>query len=296
MDNAKEFHSEALQRGCDAHAIKLEYRPVGQPHYGGIVERVIGTLMQLIHELPGTTFSNIQERGDYNSEKKAALTLTELEHWLTIAITEYYHIKIHANLNTSPFDKYSQGILGDGHQKGRGYPPRIQDRRSFLIDFLPIERRSLQRQGFVLEHITYYSNALSPLIANRKKYNKFVIRRDPRDLSCIYLDPNSNRYLEVPYRTLSRPTITLWEHRQALKLLREKKIQKKDESLIFRTIDKLREVTKKSVTKTKAARRHRVRIQQAERISFKDNPPNNLKEHSQEINKPIKRFEDIELW
>lgn len=51
VDNASEFHSEALQRGCDAHGIRIEYRPIGQPHFGGIVERVIGTMMQLIHQL-----------------------------------------------------------------------------------------------------------------------------------------------------------------------------------------------------------------------------------------------------
>lgn len=59
VDNGAEFHSEALRRGCDQHGIKLGYRPGGQPHYGGIVERVIGTLMQLVHDLPGTTFSSV---------------------------------------------------------------------------------------------------------------------------------------------------------------------------------------------------------------------------------------------
>lgn len=45
--------------GCEQHGIRLDYRPLGQPHYGGIVERIIGTAMQMIHdELPGTTFSN----------------------------------------------------------------------------------------------------------------------------------------------------------------------------------------------------------------------------------------------
>jgi putative transposase len=58
VDNAAEFKSEALKRGCEQHAIKLAYRPLGRPHYGGIVERVIGTAMTMIHELPGTTFSN----------------------------------------------------------------------------------------------------------------------------------------------------------------------------------------------------------------------------------------------
>ena len=46
LDNAAEFKSEALRRGCEQHGIKLRYRPPGQPHYGGIVERVIGTMME----------------------------------------------------------------------------------------------------------------------------------------------------------------------------------------------------------------------------------------------------------
>ena len=44
--------SEALRRGCAQHAITLEYRPPGRPHYGGIVERIIGTAMTAVHELP----------------------------------------------------------------------------------------------------------------------------------------------------------------------------------------------------------------------------------------------------
>src|SRR3546814_6016134 len=39
LDNASEFHSEALRRGCEQHGIELGYRPKGQPHYGGIIER-----------------------------------------------------------------------------------------------------------------------------------------------------------------------------------------------------------------------------------------------------------------
>ncbi len=83
LDNAAEFKSEALRRGCEQHGITLAYRPPGQPHYGGIVERVIGTEMGMVHELPGTTFSGPAERGGYDAEGRAALTLRELERWLT---------------------------------------------------------------------------------------------------------------------------------------------------------------------------------------------------------------------
>ena len=50
----------------------------------------------------------------------------------------------------------------------------------------------------------------------------FLIRRDPRDLSRIYVDlPEQEGYLEVSYRILSHPAISLFEHRIALKRLKD---------------------------------------------------------------------------
>ena len=161
-----------------------EYRPLGQPHYGGIIERVIGTFMKLIHTLPGTTFSNTAMRGDYNSDKQACLILSELERWLTIAITKYYHLKLHKRIHLPSIKCYEQGIV-QMKQAGVDFAP-IQNGKTFLTDFLPIVHRTLRRDGFMLDHIAYYSNALRPLISEREKYGKFLIRRDPRDLSRVY--------------------------------------------------------------------------------------------------------------
>ena len=49
LDNAAEFKSEALRRGCEQHGIVLAYRPKGLPHFGGIIERLIGTMMTMVH-------------------------------------------------------------------------------------------------------------------------------------------------------------------------------------------------------------------------------------------------------
>ncbi|MFD4466722.1 hypothetical protein ACFWPA_00335 [Rhodococcus sp. NPDC058505] len=38
------------------------------PQYCGIIERVIGTAMSMVHELPGPTFSNPVERGAYDPQ------------------------------------------------------------------------------------------------------------------------------------------------------------------------------------------------------------------------------------
>ena len=86
VDNAKEFHSEALLRGCQEYGIAIEHRGPGRPHLGGHIERLIGTIMGAVHLLPGTTFSNVTEKESYDSEGRAVLTLPELERWLALQI------------------------------------------------------------------------------------------------------------------------------------------------------------------------------------------------------------------
>lgn len=71
VDNGKEFHSRALSRACEDYGIEIRYRLPRTPHLGGHVERRIGHLSQEIHRLPGTTFSNVKERGIYDSEGNA---------------------------------------------------------------------------------------------------------------------------------------------------------------------------------------------------------------------------------
>jgi putative transposase len=58
-------------------------------------------MMGAVHLLPGTTFSNVVEKADYRPEERAALTLTELERWLTLEIAGVYHHAVHTALGTS---------------------------------------------------------------------------------------------------------------------------------------------------------------------------------------------------
>jgi transposase InsO family protein len=98
LDNASEFHSEALRRGCERYGIRLDYRPPGQPYTGGHIERYLGTLMRRIHGVPGTTMSNVKERGTYKSEKHASLSLRELESWLTMEDHGWPNIRYYSRI------------------------------------------------------------------------------------------------------------------------------------------------------------------------------------------------------
>ena len=295
LDNAAEFKSEALRRGCEQHGIRLDYRPLGQPHYGGIVERIIGTAMQMIHdELPGTTFSNPDQRGKYASEKMAALTLRELERWLTLAVGTY-HGSVHNGLLQPPAARWAEAITRTG------VPTVITRATAFLVDFLPIIRRTLTRTGFVIDHIHYYADALKPWIARRDRLPAFLIRRDPRDISRIWvLEPEGQHYLEIPYRTLSHPAVTLWEQRQALAKLRQQGREQVDESALFRMIGQMREIVTTAQKATRKARRDADRRQhlKATATPVKTTPPPGADMDGQQADNqpPAKPFDQIEEW
>jgi putative transposase len=254
------------------------------------MERLIGTLMKQIHTIPGTTFSNIAERGEYDSDKKAILTLSELEKWLTLCIIGQYHNKVHATIHEPPIERYKSGL--------KEPKPIVINKKGFLVDFLPIVKRSIQRHGFMIDHINYYCNALQPWIAERTKGKEFVIRRDPRDISLVYvLAPEQNEYIEVPYRQLSHPAITLWEQKESLKYLKEKGAGKVDEAAIFRTIEAMRKITEEAAASSRSARRRASRINQISTKTDLPNYANLLNETSSTTSTTeIKPFKDIEEW
>ncbi len=113
--------------------------------------------MKMVHELPGTTFSNTQERGKYDSEEKAILTLRELEKWLTLAIGTY-HGSVHSSLLETPAACWTRSVQSCKLVT-------VTNEKAFLIDFLPVIRRDISRTGFVIEHISYYSDILKPWIS-----------------------------------------------------------------------------------------------------------------------------------
>ncbi len=260
VDNGPEFHSDAFGRGCGQYGITLRHRPPGAPHWGGIIERVVGTAMAMVHELPGTTFSNPAERGEYDSDKAACLTLAELERWLVLAVTGPYHNTVHGGVGEPPLARWRAGVAEHGP------PPAVADGRAFLVDFLPVLRRRVTREGIVCDHIAYYNAALRPLVTCRDRLGPVLVRRDPRDLSRVWvLDPDDGSYVEVACSHQERPAISLHEHRLAVAHLRALGRAQVDEDAIFRAVQRQREIVQKAAEQTRSARRQAARTADAAR-------------------------------
>lgn len=260
LDNAAEFRSRALERGCEQHGIDLKHRPRRTPHYGGHIERLIGTAVGAVHLLPGTTFANIKAKGDYDAEGRACMTLREFEQWFALEVG-VYHGSIHSELGVPPLTAWADG-LGN-----RADPLRLPaDPARFLFNFLPFEMRKVRREGIELFHAFYWHGSLAGLIANCD--HKLPIKYNPLNLSAVYVELSDTEHLTVPLRDRRRPAITKFEHDLAVRALRERGRQAVDEQSLFDMVNEQRRIVLEAIHKTKAARKSAQRVVYALEAGF----------------------------
>ncbi len=259
LDNAGEFRSDTLRKSCLAYDINIDFRPIGKPNYGGHVESLMKTVMKRVHNLPGTTFSNIEQRAEYDSDGNATLTFNEFERWLVIYITKFYHKKKHSSLGISPEDKWHEGVFGSLNSNGIGLPPKPSDPETVYKDFLPIVERTVQSNGININGLNYFEHVLRPFIhrvdAKTNKKQKFIFRIDPRNIRQIWFyEPEQKQYFKIPLANPSIPHMSLWELEEAKKRIKEFGFTFSEEQLIT-TYREMQEIVESSVKKTKSARR-----------------------------------------
>jgi putative transposase len=246
VDNAGEFHSSAFTRTLEDFGVEVIYRPIARPHFGGHIERLIGTAMGAVHVLRGTTFASVKDRDGYPAEGRATMTLRELERWLALEILGKYHHRVHAALKRPPIAVWAELATSN--------PARMpRDRTEFLAGLLPYEWRLPRRDGFHLFNIRYWSDALVRLLGRHEQ--KLMVRYDPRDLSRVWVRRPDGRHVEARYKNLGREPISLWEHSRAVEHLRAQGRQEVSEEILFRAIREQRRIEDEALRSSKRARR-----------------------------------------
>lgn len=211
VDNGKDFHSKALIRGCQAVGADLQYRPVGSPHYGGIIERLIGTMMGKCRLLPGTTHRNVQERGDYDAEANAVMTLSEFRRWFVNEILTQYHAREHRVLKAPPLAEWR--ALSEKHGQPRALAGQWTAFEVFVA-FLPGDGRVVQRDGVHINAIRYWHASLAEWIDDGQKH---FVHYDPRDIRYVYLRSPSGQVVRAEAITSGIPEMSLAEWRSHLR-------------------------------------------------------------------------------
>lgn len=271
VDNGKEFTGQDLHDVCQTLGIKLEHTPVKMPHFKAGVERVFRTYnAELIHQLPGTTLSNPQERGDYDSVVQAAMTLSDLKRAFYTYVVDIYAQEYHKGLSAVPSQRWQQAIE-------QGFQPRLfMDADELYVLFGRVTTRVLQHYGIELMNLRYNqvgSNALSQL-RSRLNGQAVKVKYHPDDLSRIHIyDPFNQRYLEVPALDQTYTSgLSLWKHRVILKEARLQDGQV-DALALGRARQRINEIVNESRTRHQATRRKMARWQTGEPVSTPDPAP-----------------------
>lgn len=291
MDNGKDFRSISLQNFCKEYRIEDIYRPVARPEFGGAIERVIGTCMKKVHTLPGSTFSNIFEKGNYDSDGNAVMTIDNLEKWYLDFVINVYHKTEHNSLGMTPEEKFYQGLYGVGEDKSIPFlPVTVANTLKLRMALLPGINRTVQKNGITIDYITYFSETLRKYIIPtqykklKPELGKTVIcRRDPRDISKIYIyDEDIQDYITVPYADIRKPKMNLSELRAAIAEARKKVSGRElEQHDIFEAHERLHSYVaqakeeKKLVRRKDSSKKHQEKTlkNDQDRIDYKENQP-----------------------
>ncbi|NYT75129.1 transposase [Halomonas sp. QX-2] len=224
VDNGAEFWSSSLEVFCQAMGTNIEFNPVAKPWKKPLVERIFKTYKsKLIDQIPGKTFSNVQQLKDYNPQKDAVLPFSEFVHFLYKWVVDIYNYDSYGWESRIPMLAWESGW--------KNFPPIRYiglEKEQFILESLPHVKRSLTREGVKLNHIVYVSDELveyrknTPPLCGESSV-ELMVKRDPADVSQVYVFlPNLKKYICVPavdpdgeYKDVS-----LFEHQTHIKFNR----------------------------------------------------------------------------
>ncbi len=209
IDNGKEFIGRDLEDACLLLGIVLQRTPVQTPHFKAGVERMFRSLnTTLFHTLPGTTFSNPAQRGDYDSAQQACVYLSEVDKVLHIFLVDIYAERFHRGLNGIPARRWEELTQ---HGFAPALPPNADE---LLILLGRTATRVIHHYGIEFMSLRYNCNELVPL-RTRLKGDKAKIKYHPADLSCLHVyDPFERQYIRVPALDQAYTQgLSLWKHR-----------------------------------------------------------------------------------
>ena len=197
-DNGLEFHGIDVEGLANDLGFVIVYCPKRQPRFKGVIERYLKTInYYFAHQLPGTSMARFMERGDYDPQKHALLTLGEFQQIFEKWMLDVYAGTVHRGIKTTPRQRWRDGLAA--------HTPELPDLNSFLSRIGRSAHKRLRKTGIELFGLFYSSEALSPVLM---RYGEGVTVRvvfDPENLGEILVwppegnEPASVRALDFAY-------------------------------------------------------------------------------------------------
>lgn len=253
-DNGLEFHGDAISGGADTFGMDIQFCPRRKPWYKGKIERFFGTINSgLLAPIPGKTFSNILEKGDYNPLKHAVIGLETLREVVLTWIVDIYHQKPHRGLGRkTPADVWGEAI----ERTDRWLPAS-----STILDsaFSRMERRLLSHKGIEFDSLFYNSNDMRLL---REQYGDTMtveVRVMDDELGHLFVvSPDGHTVIKVPALDAGYAKgMTRWQHKVCRRYQRRVSDDQAREISLLDAKERIRQLIRDDANRGKRSTRNR---------------------------------------
>lgn len=212
VDNASVNDSYEFEDACYQLGVKdVQFCTVGAGHQKSSIERGFRTLnTYLVHSLKGTTFSNIFEKGMYDSEGKACITIEVFIYMAHLVMVDLIANSYSSRRGNTPNELWGKGICENQHLSLM-IPRSVKDLKLLLMEGSVI--RTIQPQGVQVENEYYYSSELITLKNELEKENfskEVRVRFDTSDMREVYVyDRRNNKYIVARQTGMLRKEIDI---------------------------------------------------------------------------------------
>lgn len=191
---------------------EVQFCKIDAGHQKGTIERAFRRLNTMfIHNQKGTTFSNFIEKGRYDSQKNACITIQGFIYMAHIGMVDIVANTFDKRRGNSPHNLWVQGIE-DNKRLMLQIPRSIESLKIILMGGSKL--RTIQQQGVVIQNEYYYSQELMELKNLLEKFKRsdeeVRVRFDLSDMRKVYVyDPINNRYITAEFTGLKRKKVNL---------------------------------------------------------------------------------------
>ena len=281
-DNGLEFHGADLEGLAFDLGFRLEFCPKRQPRFKGTIERYLKTInYHFAHQLPGASFARFHQRGDYDPQKCALMTLGEFKHLFEKWVVDVYAQTVHKSIGTTPWQRWHEGLAA--------HEPHLPADLSVLQQRIgQSASRKLRRDGFELNGIRYNGDVLAPILRKFGEGVEIRVVYDPEDLGSVHVwgpddtEPKAVQALELGYAR----GMTKQQNGLIRQLLREEGAKVEDRVALQRA----RNDMAKAVEELMVSRKQKARQRSAHLRGFSSSKPSGSPPQPQRVpNAPVRR-------
>jgi len=216
VDRAPHLVGGDLEDACGQLGIVLEPSPAGRPWFKGAIERQFRTHNTgLVHGLPGTTFSNVLARGEYDAAGMACISLARFREILHVYLLDVYGQEWNRGVGGVPAQRWAAA-------EAAGWTPALyHDAAEIRLLLGRSAVRTIQRAGIDHLCLRYHSRELDALRRALPAGTAVALTYDPEDLGALHVqipvaqrDPEGPAWLRVPaLHQAYAGGLSLWKHR-----------------------------------------------------------------------------------